>query len=47
MERIERSFADLACENKKKQTWRERFLGRMDGLISCSTLLEEIKPYYP
>ena len=47
MERVERSFAELEYENKKKKTRRERFLERMEALIRWSRLLEEIKPYYP
>ena len=47
MERVERGFAELKYENKKKKTRRERFLERMEALIPWSTLLEEIKPYYP
>ena len=47
MERVERSFAELEYENKKKKTRRERFLERMEALIHWSKLLEEIKPYYP
>ena len=47
MERVERSCAELEYENKKKKTRRERFLERMEALIPWSTLLEEIKPYYP
>ena len=45
MGRMERSFADLEYETKKRKTWRERFLGRMDALIPWCKLLEEIKPY--
>ena len=47
MERVERGFAELEYENKKKKTRRERFLERMEALIPWSTLLEEIKSYYP
>ena len=47
MERMERSFAELEYGNKKKKTWREKFPGRTEALIPCSTLLEDIKPYYP
>ena len=45
MERVERSFAELEYESKKKKTRRERFLERMEALIPWSRLLEEIKPY--
>ena len=44
---MERSFADLEYETKKRKTRQERFLGRMDALIPWCKLLEEIKPYYP
>ena len=44
---MERSFADLEYETKKRKTRRERFLGKMDALIPWCKLLEEIKPYYP
>ena len=44
---MERSFADLEYETKKRKTRRERFFERMEALIPWSTLLEEIKPYYP
>ena len=43
---MERSFADLEYEIKKRKTRRERFLGKMDALIPWGKLLEEIKPYY-
>ena len=39
--------AELEYENKKRKTRRERFLERMEVLIPWSTLLAEIKPYYP
>ena len=44
---MERSFADLKYDTKKRKTRRERFLGKMDALIPWCKLLEEIKPYYP
>ena len=47
MESVERSFADLEYESKKRKTRRERFLERMDALIPWERLLEEIRPYYP
>ena len=31
MESVERSFADLEYESKKRKTGRERFLERMGG----------------
>ena len=47
MERVERSFADLEYESKKRKTRRERFLERMEVLVRWERLLEEIRPYYP
>ncbi len=47
MERVERSFADLEYESKKRKTRRERFLERMEMLIPWERLLEQIRPYYP
>ena len=47
MKSVERSFADLEYESKKRKTRRERFLERMDALIPWERLLEEIRPYYP
>ena len=47
MERVERSFADLEYESKKRKTRRERFLERMDALIRWERLLGQIRPYYP
>ena len=47
MDRIERSFADLEYESKKRKTRRERFLERMEVLLPWETLLEKIRPYYP
>ena len=47
MERVERSFADLEYESKKRKTRRERFLERMDALIRWERLLDQIRPYYP
>ena len=47
MERVERSFADLEYESKKRKTRRERFLERMEVLIRWERLLEEVRPYYP
>ena len=47
MERIERSFAELEYEGKKRKTRREKFLERMEGLIPWEKLLEKIRPYYP
>ena len=47
MKRVERSFADLEYESKKRKTRRERFLERMEVLVRWERLLEEIRPYYP
>ena len=47
MERIERSFADLEYESKKRKTRREKFLERMEVLVPWEKLLEKIRPYYP
>ena len=33
MKSMEKSFADLEYETKKRKTWRELFLERMDRLI--------------
>ena len=41
------SFADLAYENKKKVTRKERFLGEMDAALPWSVLLKPIKRHYP
>ncbi len=42
-----RTFADMEYEGKKKQTRREKFLGRMEALIPWQRLEERIRPYYP
>ncbi len=41
------SFADLAYENKKKVTRKERFLGEMDSVLPWSVMLKPIKAKYP
>ena len=41
------TFAELEYGAKKKTTRRERFLGRMDGLIPWGELEEAIRPHYP
>ena len=41
------SFADLAYENKKKITRKERFLGEMDSVLPWSVMLKPIKTKYP
>ena len=40
MKSIEKTFADLEYENKKRKTWRELFLNRMDALIPWDALVE-------
>ena len=47
MKSMERSFADLEYESKKRKTCRERFLERMEVLIRWERLLEQIRPYDP
>ena len=44
MESVERSFADLEYESKKRKTRREKFLDRMEVLIPWEKLLEKIRP---
>ena len=41
------SFADLAYDNKKKITLKERFFGEMVAVLPWSILLKPIKPQYP
>jgi len=43
----ELSFADSEFTNKRRQTGKERFLGRMEKLIPCSRLIAVIEPHYP
>ena len=43
----QRSFADLEYASKKRQTRREVFLGRMDGLIPWAQLERQIAAHYP
>ena len=47
MKSMEKSFADLEYETKKRKTRRELFLERMDRLIPWERLVEQIRPYYP
>ena len=47
MKSMERRFADLEYESKKRKTCRERFLERMEVLIRWERLLEQIRPYDP
>lgn len=41
------SFADSEFTNKRRQTGKERFLGRMEKLIPWSRLIAVIEPHYP
>ena len=41
------SFSDLEHENKKRKTRRERFLDRMDRLITWALLLKLLGRHYP
>ena len=41
------SFADMAYDQKKKQTRKERFLGEMDSVLPWDLLLAPIKAHYP
>ena len=47
MKSMEKSFADLEYETKKRKRRRELFLERMDRLIRWEGLVEQIRPYYP
>ena len=42
-----RTFANVEYGRKKKQTRREKFLGRMEELIPWERLEGRIRPYYP
>ena len=42
----QRSFADVEYDGKKRQTRRERFLQRMDGLIPWQRLEQRLRPVY-
>ncbi len=41
------SFADSEFNNKRRQTRKEKFLGRMEKLIPWQRLESVIEPYYP
>lgn len=41
------SFADSEFNNKRRQTRKEKFLGRMEKLIPWSRLVAVIEPHYP
>jgi IS5 family transposase len=43
----QKSFADLAYDNKKKKTRREKFLEDMDKVIPWNILIKPIKKHYP
>jgi IS5 family transposase len=44
---LQKTFADLEYDSKKRKTRRERFLERMDKLIPWSRLEAQIAPFYP
>ena len=41
------SFSDLAYENKKKITRKEKFLGEMEKVLPWQILLEPVRRHYP
>lgn len=41
------TFADSEFSNKRRQTRKEKFLGRMDKLILWARLEAVIDPHYP
>jgi transposase, IS5 family len=41
------SFADSEYQHKRRQTRKEKFLGRMDKLIPWKRLEAIIEPHYP
>lgn len=41
------SFADSEYQNKRRQTRKEKFLGRMEMLMPWSRLEALIEPHYP
>ena len=41
------SFAAAEYGAKKKQTWRDRFLGEMNAVVPWSRLVERLGPLYP
>jgi IS5 family transposase len=43
----QRNFADLAFDEKKKRTKREKFLQEMEEVVPWKEILEVIEPYYP
>lgn len=43
----QKTFADLEYEHKKRKTRREKFLGRMDGLVPWKRLEKKIARHYP
>ena len=44
---MQKTFADLEYDHKKRKTRREQFLERMDALIPWRALESEIAPFYP
>ena len=44
---VQKTFADLEYDNKKRKTRRERFLERMEKLIPWDRLEARIAPVYP
>lgn len=41
------TFADSEFSHKRRQTRKEKFLGRMEKLIPWQRLVSIIEPYYP
>ena len=41
------SFSDMAYDQKKKKTPKERFLGEMDAVLPWDLLLAPILEHYP
>ena len=41
------SFADSELTNKRRQTRKEKFVGRMEMLIPWPRLVAVIEPHYP
>ena len=44
---MQKTFADLEYDHKKRKTRREQFLDRMDALLPWRALEAEIAPFYP
>ena len=43
----QRSFSDMAYDQKKKKTRKERFLGEMDSVLPWQVLLAPVLEHYP